>query len=316
MILIQISEITVSPERREATQEHIRQLADSIAEVGLLHPIIVNKDFALIAGLHRLEAAKLLMWTEIECTVRDLEGLEAEIAEIDENIIRLNLHYSDEGKQLARRKEIYEMLHPETRQGHRNGQTSKTDTETVLGIKSFADDTAEKTGQSPRTIRRKIQVATNLTPEATEIAKNEGITFKNALKLSHLNPEHQKEAAEQLAAGEIHSVEEYKASHPEPVKRDTPPFHIEERQFDTFAEGVADLKDTTKDFRCTPDGFLAEVSSFARKFHQEIEWYNNPYYEEVFPALSMEQLAYLRQQTDSIITAASQLYKNVAKGRK
>ena len=132
MILIQISEITIGPGRRAALPEDIQRMADSIAEVGLLSPITVDARHTLIAGLHRLEAAKLLGWVEIECNVADLDGLQAELAEIDENIIRRNLHYSDEGKQLARRKEIYEILHPETRQGQRNRQTLKTDTETVL----------------------------------------------------------------------------------------------------------------------------------------------------------------------------------------
>ena len=34
----------------------------------------------LIAGLHRLEAAKLLGWEEIECNISSLEGLQAELA--------------------------------------------------------------------------------------------------------------------------------------------------------------------------------------------------------------------------------------------
>ena len=50
------------------------------------------------------------------------------------------------------------------------------------------------------------------------------------------------------------------------------------------------MKNTAKDFSCTPDDFLAEVTAFARKFQREIEWYSTPYYEEVYPALSPEQL--------------------------
>ena len=67
-MLIPISEITVNAGRREVLPENVHKLADSILEVGLLNPIIVDHTQVLIAGLHRLEAVKLLGWTEIECT--------------------------------------------------------------------------------------------------------------------------------------------------------------------------------------------------------------------------------------------------------
>ena len=327
MILIQISEITIGPGRRAALPEDIQKMADSIAEVGLLSPITVDARHTLIAGLHRLEAAKLLGWVEIECNVADLDGLQAELAEIDENFIRKDLSGVEYSDLLLRRKEIYESLHPECIQTNlggpfRGNQHTVVNDKVSLTTKSFAEDTAERRGVSKRTIERDVQTAKNLLPEAKEIIKKSGakITKKGAMKLSRLKPEQQKEAATLLADGKIRKVDEYTAAQSEAeqteAEPDAPPFRIAERQFETFAEGVADLKDTTKDFRCTPDGFLAEVTSFVRKFHQEIEWYNTPYYEDVYPALSPEQLAYLRQQTDSIIDAAGQLYKNVAKGRK
>lgn len=73
-------------------------------------------------GLYRLEAANLLGWAEIDCTITSLEGLQAELAEIDENMTRHNPNYLEEGEQLARRKEIYETLQPETRQGKRSDE--------------------------------------------------------------------------------------------------------------------------------------------------------------------------------------------------
>ena len=114
---IRIFQIKVNPGRREANPEAVHKLADSISKVGLINPITVDQGYTLIAGLHRLEAAKMLGWAEIECTVSDLDGLMAELAEIDENLIRRGLDYIDEGKQLARRKEIYEALHPDAKHG-------------------------------------------------------------------------------------------------------------------------------------------------------------------------------------------------------
>ena len=87
-MLIPTVEVKINPGRRTANLDHIQELAKSISEIGLLNPITVDHRNVLIAGLHRLEAAKLLDWPEIECTVSSLEGLQAELAEIDEKIGR------------------------------------------------------------------------------------------------------------------------------------------------------------------------------------------------------------------------------------
>lgn len=329
---VPVDSIQINSGRRETDRRHIGELAASMAELGLLNPITIDQGHTLIASLHRLEAAKLLGWTEIDCTVTSLEGLQAELAEIDENIIRHNLDYLEEGEQLARRKEIYETLHPETRQGKRNGQTSKTAISAVLGTKPFTADTAEKIGMAERTIRQKIQVATKLTPETKEVAREHKIGFKNAVQLSRLEPEQQKEAADLLAAREIQSVHEYtvaKAEQPEPEppedegaeeweepEASAVPFTLESRPFASFQESVADLKDPNKDCSCTPDTFLAEITAFVRKFQREIEWYSTPYYEAVFPALTGIQLDYLRQQTGIICSAAETLCSQVERKAK
>ena len=90
-----------------------------------------------------------------------------------------------------------------------------------------------------------------------------------------------------------------------------PPFKLSEQQFTSFRESVAALKDTEKDFSCTPDSFLAEITAFVRKFHREIEWYSTPYYEAAFPDLSSVQLDYLHQQMESICCAANHLLHQV-----
>ena len=89
---IKISEIKINPGRREAEPKAIEELAKSIAAVGLMNPVTLDQNNTLIAGLHRLEAAKLLGWTEIECTVMGMDDVQAELAEIDENIVRTRLN--------------------------------------------------------------------------------------------------------------------------------------------------------------------------------------------------------------------------------
>ena len=194
---IKISEIKINPGRRDTQQRNVEELARSIAAVGLMNPVTVTQDNTLIAGLHRLEAAKLLGWTEIECTVSDADGLQAELAEIDENFVRAGLSHRELGDLLLRRKELYEAIHPETRQGQRNGQTAKNDNLTVLAAKPFSEDTADKLGISKRTVEQLVQTAANLTPEAKKTIRDAGdkITKGDALKISRLPPDQQAEAA-------------------------------------------------------------------------------------------------------------------------
>jgi ParB/RepB/Spo0J family partition protein len=60
----------------------IAGLARSIAELGLLHPVVVRPDGRLIAGERRLRACRQLGWTEIPVTVVDLaEITRGELAE-------------------------------------------------------------------------------------------------------------------------------------------------------------------------------------------------------------------------------------------
>lgn len=349
---IRVDEIQVKEGRRELNADHVRELAESIKELGLLNPVTVDKDHILIAGLHRLEAVKLLEWPEVECTMCSLEGLLAELAEIDENIVRNDFSAIEYGEMLLRRKEIYEALHPETKATYDGGQFKGNQHKNVVGeknsltTKSFVQDTAEKLGVVPRTVELQIQTAKNLTPEAKDIIKDAEtkITKKAALKLSRLEPEQQKEAAALLAAKEIKSVDEYKvakAAEPAPELREpkkdvsepiqpeeatrepekpapvpTVPYTLPEERCSTLKESIADLKDPDKDCSCTPDLFLAEYTSFVGKFNREIKWYCDPQYEAACSGLTPEQMKYLRQLTDDVCAAVESLYQKIERKQK
>lgn len=89
------------------------------------------------------------------------------------------------------------------------------------------------------------------------------------------------------------------------------PYDLGDKQYASFAESIADLKNNDKDCSCTPDQFLAEFTGFVNKFHKEINWFHLDYYEVIFPALSPAQMDYLRQQMDAIHAAVDKLYKHV-----
>lgn len=325
---IGIDRIQVNPGRREALPDAVRELADSISAVGLLNPITVDRDHTLIAGLHRLEAAKLLGWTEIECQVSSLEGLQAELAEIDENFVRTDLEAMEFGKLLLRRKEIYEMLHPETRHGgDRKSAEIKRPKSPLDPAKSFVDDTAEKLKVAPRTVRRQIQIARNLTPETKEIIQDADrkIKKKDLLKLSRMEPERQERAAAQLAAGEIRTADEFQpADPPEPTLEPEPaagpvmeppapavPYTLGNQRYDTLEESIADLKNPDKDCSYTPDTLLADIDGFVQSFHRGFAWYHDPFCTIVFPRITKVQLEFVRQRFDSISSAMEDLLNQI-----
>ena len=236
---MRISEIKINPGRRDTQQRNVEELARSIAAVGLMNPITITQDNTLIAGLHRLEAVKLLGWTEIECVVSEADGLQAELAEIDENFVRAGLSHRELGDLLLRRKELYEAIHPETRQGQRNGQTAKNANFSLLETKSFAQDTADKLGVSKRTVEQLVQTARDLTPEAKKTIRDAGdkITKGTALKISRLPPDQQEEAAAILTIAP-------------PTKK---------------KPGTADLESLLKEFKANAQRFIYGMATFDRQ---------------------------------------------------
>ena len=315
-MLVPISEIKINAGRREADPEGVQELVDSISKVGLLNPITIDREHTLIAGLHRLEAAKLLDWTEIECTISSLEGLLAELAEVDENVVRKGLSAVEYSDLLLRRKEIYETLHPETK----NGGDRKSEKIRIAKCNSdfakpFIQDTAEKLGVHPATVARQIQTAKNLTSEAKDIIRDTGtkITKKDALKLSRLEPEQQRDAASQLAAGEIKSMGEY---HPAPAEEPQPPeppmppsvpYTLGDKHYASIEESVADLKNPNKDCSYNPDTLLADIDGFVDTFHKNFAWYNDPFCTVVFPDISPVQFNFVRQRFATIFSAMEDL---------
>ena len=51
--------------RHRKTLGNVAELARNIAEVGLLHPVVVHPDGTLIAGGRRLAAVQKLGWSEV-----------------------------------------------------------------------------------------------------------------------------------------------------------------------------------------------------------------------------------------------------------
>ncbi len=212
--LIDISRITVNPGRRKLIENDVRELADSIKNTTLLHPITVvrnNGHFDLIAGLHRLEAYKRLGRTEIPATVTELEGKQKELAEIDENLIRGKLRYIDRAEQLKRRKEIYEELYPGSKAGtlRAAGMNKKLGNNVNESVSpTFTENASKQSGLSQRTIQQDIHLAETLTPEVKDAVRDFDIPKADALKLASMVGEKQNAIIQKIRDGKAKDITE------------------------------------------------------------------------------------------------------------
>ena len=126
---IEISKVHVPKRRRRYGVDDIGDLLQSIEEIGLLHPIVVIRrganasDFNLVAGQRRLLACKKLGHEKIDAKVVTYDDDDRELAELDENLQRIELTQLERAEHLWQQKQIYERKYPETRVGSAGGRS-------------------------------------------------------------------------------------------------------------------------------------------------------------------------------------------------
>lgn len=89
---IKIDQVVIGDRFRKDLGD-IGSLAASMADLGLLQPIVIDQENRLIAGHRRLEAAKQLGWTEIPVNVINLADIVK--GEVAENLIRKDFTASE-----------------------------------------------------------------------------------------------------------------------------------------------------------------------------------------------------------------------------
>ncbi|MCA1556726.1 MAG: ParB/RepB/Spo0J family partition protein, partial [Acidobacteria bacterium] len=152
-VSLEIASISVGGRRRAFSVERSRALARSIERVGLLHPVAVTPSHHLVAGLHRLEAHKILGRTHIPCVIVMGNALLSELAEIEENLVRADLSVLERGEHHKRAKEIYDVTPFE-----RDGNVQRNN----FVAQSYTAEMAEKAGVSRRTVEQEIQIASGI----------------------------------------------------------------------------------------------------------------------------------------------------------
>jgi hypothetical protein len=108
---------------------------------------------AIMRDAHkRFRDGKRLGWAQIDCIYVDLDDLHAELAEIDENLIRSPLTPAQEASAIFRRKKIYVELHKEA--GHGGNKTGPSAQFAHTDVESFSENTANATGKHRATVDR------------------------------------------------------------------------------------------------------------------------------------------------------------------
>jgi N6-adenosine-specific RNA methylase IME4 len=124
----------------------IGALAQSIVNVGLLHPIVITRDGQLIAGQRRLAACKQLGWHEVPIHVVDLADVVR--GEHDENRVRKDFLPSEA---VAIAREVEPLIREAARKRQLAGQPSGNLPE---GKGDTRDKTSAYVGMSGRTLEK------------------------------------------------------------------------------------------------------------------------------------------------------------------
>jgi ParB-like chromosome segregation protein Spo0J len=150
--MIRIDDVRVGSRHRRDMGD-LAGLAESIAEIGLLHPIVIRPDGTLIAGGRRLAAFKLLGRTEIPVTVVDIDSVVR--GEHAENVHRKDFTYAES---VAIMREI-KPLEEAAAKGRQGTRTDKHLGNLPTGSQGRAADKAAKaTGKKRRTLEKAEQI--------------------------------------------------------------------------------------------------------------------------------------------------------------
>jgi ParB-like chromosome segregation protein Spo0J len=267
-VKVPIEAITVPAGRQVGD---IAWLVESMRELGQLQPIVVTPDGELIAGMHRLRAALLLGWTEIQVIVLDLDGAKKQLAMLDENLVRRHLSALEYAEALRERQQLYLSLHPETEQYRLGGVAKAAKAASALSAvaESFSADTAARTGLSPRTIQEYTQVA-GIPREVRDVLRSSGVNdkLKELLAVARLPVREQKNVAAVLSQGGAKNVKEAVGLVRAPSTTSPLPYAVTQgsrirKQVGDIRRMSADIEATLKEWQATdPTGMAPFITQW------------------------------------------------------
>lgn len=229
-IRIPVSSIHVGERQRPIDADHAIAIAASMEERGLINPVTVRSTpnqgggktpFTLVAGGHRLFAAKSLAWDEIDAIMVAADANEAILIEIAENLFRNELTALNRALFVAKYRETWEEAHGDIKRGGNtfvsNSKGSKGHNGPLMmngkhrhdgGVffapgRELSERVQERLGISGRTYKRISQIAMNLHPDLRQALRGTDIEDDQSklLKLAKLDPEKQASVAAALSEG-------------------------------------------------------------------------------------------------------------------
>src|SRR5204863_9037507 len=131
--------------------------------------------------------------------------------EIDENLCRADLTELERGEHLAKRKDVYEELHPHSKRGgDRRSDEFQTEHSSV---RSFADDTADKTGVTDRAIRQSIRRVVKIDEKVRDRIRDIADIADSGVELdalAQMEPREQRKAVSLVESGKAAGIREAK----------------------------------------------------------------------------------------------------------
>jgi ParB/RepB/Spo0J family partition protein len=191
---------------RQLDENKVAEIATSIEAIGLINPIIVrdrDRDgsvITLVAGRHRLAAAKRLGMEEIDCVIVEGDDVECRLLEISENLHRAELTLDERREHIVewirlteeRRKVIPAQLAPKSKSESNPKGAGRPESGINAAVRELGIDRTEA--------QRAVKIA-SITPEAREAAKAAGLNSQAALlKIASYGDDEQVEAVAAIAA--------------------------------------------------------------------------------------------------------------------